>query len=101
MHSLRLTGELAFWSPPTLNGYAQYYQAFLSPLAPTPHHVVFVLWAQAMRGLNAVGVVLPEYRQYLVVNYLVLPFLTFLAFSFFTAQLLRRRAAQLLVSVVY
>ena len=34
--SLRLTGEIAWWNPIALSGYAQYYQSFLSPLAPTP-----------------------------------------------------------------
>ena len=32
MHSMRLHGDLAWWNPISNNGYAQYFQAFLSPL---------------------------------------------------------------------
>src|SRR5262245_114963 len=65
MHSMRLDGEPAWWNPLTNNGYAQYHQAFLSPLAPTPHHLTFVVWGRVVRGLALAGVRLPEYEQYL------------------------------------
>src|SRR5262245_7861123 len=55
MHSLRLTGEIAWWSPMAENGYAQYYQSFFSPLAPTPHHLSFIAWAQVVRALSWAG----------------------------------------------
>src|SRR5438093_10283656 len=35
LHALRLEGDLAWWNPTAIFGYAQYYQSFLSPLAPT------------------------------------------------------------------
>jgi hypothetical protein len=101
MHSVRLTGELAWWSPMRENGYAQYYQAFFSPLAPTPHHLTFIAWAQLIRVLSWVGVAIPEYQQYLAVNFLVLPFLATLAFAAFAAQLFRRRATVLVVTLAW
>jgi hypothetical protein len=101
LHSVRLTGEIAWWSPMAENGYAQYYQSFFSPLAPTPHHFSFITWAQLVRALAWAGVALPEYPQYLVVNFLVLPFLAELAFAAFAAQLFRRRSTILLVSLVW
>lgn len=101
MHSLRISGDIPWWNPSGWNGYAQYYQAFLSPLAPTAHHVVFIVWAQAVRGLSALGVGLPEYFQYLAVNYVVLPFLTFASVAAFLSLLFKHRAVTLLVLVAY
>jgi hypothetical protein len=101
MHSIRLSGELAWWNPLSNNGYAQYYQSFFSPLAPTPHHIVFIVWAQLIRVLSLLGIVVPEYLQYLFVNYLILPFLTFLAFSVFATLIFRSRTAVFLVLTVY
>lgn len=85
MHSIRLTGEIAWWNPTSQshNGYAQYFQHFVGPLAPTPHHIIFILWAQAILLLSKVGLVIPEYFQYLVINYIILPYLTFFAFALF------------------
>src|SRR5205807_2022499 len=83
MHSMRQSGEIAWWNPLSNNGYAQYYQSFLSPLAPTPHHVVFIAWAQFIRALGLLGLSIPEYYQYLGVNYVILPFLTFFGLSLF------------------
>jgi hypothetical protein len=79
MHSLALTGEIAWWNPTASNGYAQYYQAFFSPLAPTAYSIVYIVWSQLVWVTSLVGLRLPEYYQYLVINYVVLPFLTFLA----------------------
>jgi hypothetical protein len=101
MHSVRLTGELAWWDPVRLNGYAQYYQSFFAPLAPTPHHISFIAWAQFIRVLSWVGVAIPEYPQYLVVNFVVLPFLATLAFAAFASQLFRRRATLVLVALAW
>src|SRR3982751_629895 len=52
MHSVRLSGDIVWWNPVSNNGYAQYYQSFFSPLAPTSHHIVFILWAQLIRVLS-------------------------------------------------
>src|SRR5262249_7675871 len=101
LHALRLEGDLAWWNPTALFGYAQYYQSFLSPLAPTCGHVVFVLWAALIRALGGLGVALPEYPQYLVVTYVVLPLLAFVAFLWVCTLLFTSRAAALLAAIVY
>jgi hypothetical protein len=101
LHSVRLTGDLAWWNPTGWNGCAQYYQSFLSPLAPTTHHITFILWAQAVGALGRVGVALPEYYQYVAFNYLLLPLLASWAFVLFAGQLFRRRAAVALAGLAY
>ncbi len=101
MHSVRLTGDIAWWNPSSSNGYAQYYQSFLGPFAPTPGHIVFIVWAQAIRVLGWVGIAIPEYFQFLTVTYIVLPFLTFLALGMFLSQLYRRRAPVVAVMIFY
>src|SRR5207237_914652 len=87
MHSLRLSGDIAWWNPADGNGYAQYFQSFLAPVAPTPHHVSHILWGQLICGLARLGVAVPEYRQYIVINFLLLPFLTFFALTLFLSFL--------------
>ncbi|HEV3116055.1 MAG TPA: hypothetical protein VGY58_03310 [Gemmataceae bacterium] len=101
MHSVRLSGEIAWWNPSTWNGYAQHYQSFLAPFAPTPHHVVFIVWSQLIRILAVVGYAIPEYYQYLTITYLLLPFLTYFALALFASFLLQRRTAVLLVVILY
>lgn len=101
MHSLRLSGDLAWWNPASLTGYAQYYQAQIGPLAPTYGHVVFIGWSHVVAILGSAGIAVPEYLQYVVVNYLVLPFLAFLAFAYFCVQFLRHRSAIALAVTVY
>jgi hypothetical protein len=101
MHSLRLEGDLAWWNPSSHTGYAQYFQAFASPLAPSWGHIVFIAWSHLVVVLASIGIVIPEYVQYLVVNYVVLPFLAFLAFAWFCSLVLRTRAAVALALVVY
>ena len=68
LHALRLEGDLAWWNPISDFGYAQYYQSFLSPLAPTSGHVVFILWAFAARALAFLGLGAAEYMQYVAVT---------------------------------
>src|SRR5262245_41130194 len=67
LHSLRTSSEIAWWNPVAYDGhgYAQYYQAFLSPIAPTPHHVVFIVWSKLVQALDAAHIVIPEYVNYL------------------------------------
>ena len=101
MHSVRLTGEIVWWNPVSNNGYAQYYQSFFSPLAPTSHHIVFILWAQLIRFLSLFNISVPEYFQYLTITYIVFPFLAFLAFALFTSLFFRHRASVFLALVVY
>lgn len=101
MYSMRLTGDIAWWNPITNNGYAQYFQTFLSPLAPTANHIIFILCAQLVGFLGWFHIGLPEYYQYLVINYLIYPFLTFLAFSYFIGLFFSRRITIFLVLFVY
>jgi hypothetical protein len=101
MHNVRLNGDLAWWNPASFSGYAQYYQAFFSPLAPTPGHIVHILWSQLIRALALFDLAIPEYIQYLIVNYLILPYLAICAFICFAALWLRTRAALILVALIY
>jgi hypothetical protein len=101
MHSMRWTGDIAWWNPAGENGYPQYYQALLSPLAPTLGHIVFILWAQLIQALARVDVVIPEYFQYLTVTYVVLPFLATLAFAWLCTILFRSRGVTALVVLVF
>ena len=101
LHALRLEGDLAWWNPISSAGYAQYYQSFLSPLAPTSGHVVFIVWAFATRALARVGIGFPEYLQYVAVTYLVLPSLAYWAFLTFCSLLFASRAAVVLAGIVY
>lgn len=102
MHSMRISGDLAWWNPAGGNGgYAQYYNAFLSPLAPTNGHVVTIAWAQLVRVLARLGIALPEYLQYLLMNLAILPFLAYLAFGYLCQQLFRSRATICLVVLIY
>jgi hypothetical protein len=102
LQSLRLSGEIVWWNPFSSTGYAQYYQSFLSPLAPTPHHLTFVVWSYATRLLSWLHVRTPsEYSQYLAFNYLLLPFLTFWALGELMRGIVRHPAAVLLAMATY
>jgi hypothetical protein len=101
MHSMRLNGDIVWWNPAYNNGYAQYYQSFFSPLAPTSNHIIFILWAQGIRLLSILGITIPEYFQYLTINYIVFPFLAFLALAAFCTLLFERFATVFLVLTVY
>jgi len=101
LHALRLEGDLAWWNPISDFGYAQYYQSFLSPLAPTSGHVVFILWAFAARALALLGLGAPEYMQYVAVTYVVLPWLAYAAFLAFCSLIFTSRAAVVLAGIVY
>src|SRR5690349_4711285 len=89
MHSMRLSGDIAWWNPIADNGYAQYYQSFFSPLAPTSHHIVFIAWAQIIRVLSLLNIYIPEYVQYLIVNYIIFPFVTFLGLAGLSSLIFR------------
>ncbi len=102
LHSLRLGGEITWWNPFSSTGYAQYYQSFLSPLAPTPHHLTFVVWAYAVRLLAWLHVPSPsEYEQYLAFNYLLLPFLTLWALGELMRGIVRHPTAIVLAMATY
>ena len=101
MHSVRLSGEIAFWNPASSNGYAQYFQSFLSPLAPTPHHLTFIVWAEVIALLGALHISVPEYSQYIAFTYALSPFLTFLAGTLFLRQIFDNRAIVALLMISY
>lgn len=101
MHAMRLSGEIAWWNPISNNGYAQAYQAFFAPLAPTPHHIVFLVWAQGIRVLQWFQLAIPEYVQYLILTYILLPFLTFCAFTALCCLVFRSRITVTLMLLVY
>src|SRR4029079_12837088 len=64
LHSVRLSGDLAWWKSNSFNGYAHYYQTFLSPIAPTPSHISFFATACLMMVLDFLHVRLSEYLYY-------------------------------------
>jgi hypothetical protein len=101
MYSMRLTGDIAWWNPVSNGGYAQFYQSFLSPLAPTANHILFIVWAQVVGFFGWFNLGFPEYYQYLVINFLIFPFLTFLAFSYFAGLIFTRRVTIFLILLVY
>ena len=101
MHSVFLSGDLAWWNPVGVTGYPQYYQAMVGPLAPTWGNAVFIAWAQSIGVLATFGVHLPEYYQYLFVNYVVLAFLAYWAFAYFCAQFLRTWQALAFAMIVF
>jgi hypothetical protein len=101
MHSMRLSGDIAWWNPAGGSGYAQYYQELLSPLAPTLGHVVFIVWAELVFALGRIGVAVPEYFQYLTVTFIVLPFLATLAFALLCGLLFRARTAVAAAVIVF
>lgn len=89
MHALRESGDLAWWMPERNNGYAQYYQSFLSPAGPTPGYLPFVIWAGCMKTLNVFGIAVPEYLQFVLLTYVVMSFLMYCAFGYFAYELFR------------
>lgn len=101
MHSIRLSGEIAWWNPVSNTGYAQYYQSFFSPLAPTPGHITTIVWGQIIGLLAAAGVAIPEYVQFLIVTYIIQPYLALFAFALLCSLLFRSRLSIALVMIVY
>lgn len=101
LHSIRLSGEIAWWKANALNGYAHYYQAFLSPLAPTPSHLAFYAAISVMSLLDLFHLKVSEYALYLGVTYIVLPWCAFLAFGWLTSLLTKRALAIFFACSVY
>ena len=101
LHSLRLTGELAWWKSNGLNGYAHYYQAFFSPLPPTPSHIVFIAAAQLVLALDFIGIKFSEYQIYLAITYVVLPWLAVACYCWLTSLFVTHRLPVFFAGVVY
>jgi hypothetical protein len=85
VHSFELTGEPAYWSPASVNGFALYYQSFTLPPSPLANSPVLFIWASSMRILRSLNIYFPEYFQYLTLVYLIYPFLSL----FFLAKLVQ------------
>ncbi|HLW66261.1 MAG TPA: YfhO family protein [Gemmataceae bacterium] len=103
LNSYRTSGDIAWWNPVSEHGlgYAQYYQSFLSPVAPTSSHILFVVWLQGTKVLSWLGITYPEYEQYLAFTYVWSPFWSFFFFSLFLTRIYRRRLAVILVSAAF
>jgi hypothetical protein len=103
VHAYRTTGDIAWWNPVSQHGlgYAQYYQSFLSPVAPTSSHVLFVAWMQGIKTLSWCGINVPEYYQYLTFTYILSPFTAFFFFNLFLCRLFRNRWAILLAATAF
>ncbi len=79
LHALRIEGDIAWWLPGPDGGYAQYYNFFLSPLAPTAGSPEFIAWSSLIWLASMVGIVVPEYAQFLVFNWMLMPSLAYAA----------------------
>lgn len=101
LHSMRLSGDIAWWYSPSLNGYAQYFLGFLVPVAPNYGSPVFIVWMQIARLLSGFDIVIPEYLQYMAVTYLVFPFLASLALGYMARQIFASRWTILFILIVY
>lgn len=101
LHSMRLDGDLAWWNPAEGIGYAQYPQFFLSPVAPTANNIVFMIWMQTISLFAGLGIIIPEYGQYLAITYVVYPFLAFWAFASFVSLLFKHRLTIALVTILF
>src|SRR5262249_42387818 len=103
VHAYRTTGDIAWWNPVSNRGlgYAQYYQSFLSPVAPTSSHILLVVWMQAIKVLSWFGITFPEYQQYLVFTYILSPFAAFFFVNLFLCRLFRNRWVILLAATSF
>ena len=61
MHALVIENDFAWWLPTPGDGYAQYFNQFLSPLVPTAGSPLFLLWATAIKLLSLVGLRIPMF----------------------------------------
>jgi hypothetical protein len=101
IHSMIISGEPAYWGPATPYGFAQYFQSFLSGTVPTTHNIVFILWSQLMIVLKLFAIHIPEYFQYLAVNTIILPFLTYFFLALFIQSLFKHRLVTTFATIVY
>lgn len=78
MHSIRLTGEIAWWNPVdvTSGGWAQYFSGFLSPIAPTYGSFLFIGMVLFVKIMTLFSVTIPEYYLYIILNHFITPFFT-------------------------
>ena len=72
-----------------------------APVAPTAGHPIFFIWSQLVRAGGLLHFALPEYYQYLVINYIVFPFLTYLAFCAFAQNVVKNRSRVLAGAELY
>ena len=101
LHSLRLSHEIAWWKSNEINGYAQYFQSFLGPLAPTPSHLSFYVAALAMAVLDFINIRLSEYVFYVITSYVLLPWCAIASFGWLTARFVKHPIAIVLSCTTY
>lgn len=88
MHSMRISGDIAWWLPSlAYGGSAQYFIHFIGPLAPTAGHVPFMFWAEMVRFMSYVGIAVPEFFQFLAFHYVLAPVLAYTAFFLLVQRL--------------
>ncbi|WP_270937868.1 hypothetical protein [Falsiroseomonas oryzae] len=102
MHALREEGDIAWWLPGLeAGGDALYFNAFLSPISPTPGHPPFLVWGVLVRILAALGLVFPEYRQYLIFTYVLMPIVAYASLALLMRRLCAGWLAPALAVVTY
>jgi len=101
LHSIRMEGDIAWWKSNSFNGYAHYYQTFLSPLAPTPSHISFLIVAAVMRTLDHFHVVISEYVYYVFTTFVLLAWCAVAAFGWLVSQFCRQPLAIVFACIVY
>ena len=101
LHSIRVEGDIAWWKSNAFNGYAHYYQTFLSPLAPTPSHISFLLVAAAMWTLDRLHFVVSEYQYYVFTNFVLLVWCAIAGFGWLVSQFSQRPFAIVFSCIVY
>ncbi len=101
MHSIRTEGDIAWWNPLDLEGYAQYYNAFLGPLSPNFGNILFILCAGLVRFLSFFSIIIPEYLLYVLLNSLLAPFLTVYFLLKFSSLFFSHTAVLSLIGIGY
>jgi hypothetical protein len=102
MYELRTAGDIAWWLPSNIGGGDPgYYNFFLSPLAPTAGSPAFLLWGACIKLLAIFHVIIAEYRQFLVFNYILMPILAYSALFLLATRLCTNFSIQILIVFAY
>ncbi|OGG04272.1 hypothetical protein A2Z33_03935 [Candidatus Gottesmanbacteria bacterium RBG_16_52_11] len=101
IHSLELSGEPAYWSPAAPDGFALYFQSFIMPPSPLASSPIVHIWSQIVRFLTLLGYPVAEYFQYLVLQYLLYPFLSLVFFTALVMTLFRHRLTTVMLAATY
>lgn len=101
VHSVRIDGDIAWWLPSSQGGYPQYYNMFLSPLAPTAGNITFLAWLTIIRILGWVHITVPEYFQFLTFELILMPTLAYAALGLLLRRFCTTWIAPMLGIVCY